>query len=216
MSNKLTSVETEVRRIYDEVNKYADAHGGVEHGLNVLYGPPIPDPTVFLVSMQGGGADRNRQRTWPAKLLYIHDKHCFGSRLQSDFKEAGLGEVLERRTVATNIAFPQANPQDNEFAKWRRQEGSRQWIEKSLQWVEELIRLMPPRVILTYGEGPFRYLIGRKKITPVEQTTWKPTSPAAQHNTPIALVGCGHLMRGATKAQRKDAMQRVRAIASAR
>ena len=78
VSNKLTSVEAEVRRIYDEVNKYADAHGGVEHGLNVLYGPPIPDPTVFLVSMQGGGADRNRQRTWPAKLLYIHDKHALG------------------------------------------------------------------------------------------------------------------------------------------
>ena len=84
--------------------------------------------------------------------------------MQSDFEEAGLGEVLERRTVATNIAFPQANPQENEFAKWRRQEGSSQWIEKSLQWVEELIRLMPPRVILTYGEAPFRYLTGRKKL----------------------------------------------------
>lgn len=211
MSRKLTKLETQVGRIYCEVNRFADTHGGVECGLNVLYGPPIANPLVFIVSMQGGGADKIRQRTWPPKLLYTNGEHDFGSRLQSDFQEAGLVDVLETKTVATNIAFPQAK----EFAKWRRKPGSDRWLAKSLEWVEDLIRLMPPRVLLTYGEDPFRHLMGRKKTSRVEQTMWRPSSPDAQQ-TPVALVGCGHLMRGATKAQRREAMQLVCAAIGAR
>ena len=204
MSGKSTRLETQVSRIYREVNGFADAHGGVECGLNVLYGPPIANPLVFIVSMQGGGADKNRQRKWPPKLLYANDKHQFGSRLRRDFEEAGLGDVLEDKTVATNVAFPQAK----EFAKWRRRPGSDCWLTKSLEWVEELIRLMSPRVILTYGEDPFRYLMQRKKTFPVELTTWQPSTPDAPQ-APVPLVGCGHLMRGATKAERREAMQLV-------
>ena len=210
VSRKLTRLETQVSRIYREVNKFADAHGGVECGMNVLYGPPIANPLVFIVSMQGGGADKNRQRKWPPKLLYMNNKHEFGRRLRSDFEEADLCDVLEEKTVATNIAFPQAK----EFAKWRSKPGSDRWLAKSLEWVEELIRLMPPRVLLTYGADPFRYLMQRKKISPVERTIWRPSSPDAPQ-APVPLVGCGHLMRGATKAQRREAMQLVLAIINA-
>lgn len=209
MSNESKELKTQVCRVYREVNRYADAHGGVECGLNVLYGPPIPNPTVLIVSMQGGGADQNRQRCWPPALLYTKDDSRFGSILRHDFRQAGLCEVLEEKTVATNIAFPQAE----EFDKWRRKPGSASWLKMSAGWVEELIRLMPPQVLLTYGEPPFQKLIGRKKVTPVEQATWHPSSQAVPSG-PIPLVGCPHLSR-ARKDHRQEAMRRVRAIVNA-
>ena len=39
--NSQRALERDVQRIYDEANDYADLHGGVQHGMNVLYGPPI-------------------------------------------------------------------------------------------------------------------------------------------------------------------------------
>ena len=59
-----TELKRTVHRIYGEVNQFADEIGGIEYGLNVLYGRPIPNPTVLVVSIQGGGKDRCRQRTW--------------------------------------------------------------------------------------------------------------------------------------------------------
>ena len=190
------SLEVEIRRIYHEANRYADEHGGVEHGMNILYGPPILNPAVMIVSAQGGGADRNRQRTWPAKLEYSASGYPFGRRLVSDFEEAGLEDALENRTVATNIAFPQSPG----FDDWLRKPGSEAWLEKSLAWVEELVQLMPPRVILTYGRHAFRHLVGHRKVDRVERAEW----------WGFPVVGCGHLMQGATKAERLDAVRLVR------
>ena len=190
------SLEAEIRRIYEEANRYADGHGGVEHGMNILYGPPILNPTVMIVSAQGGGADRNRQRTWPAKLEYSGSGYEFGRRLARDFKKAGLGDVLENHTVATNIAFPQAPG----FDDWLRKSGSEVWLEKSFAWVEELVQLIQPRVILTYGRYAFRHLVGRGKVNRVELAEWRG----------FPLVGCGHLMQGATKAERLEAIRLVR------
>ena len=47
------ALERAVQRIYDEANDYAELHGGVQHGMNVLYGPPILKPRVMMVSVQG-------------------------------------------------------------------------------------------------------------------------------------------------------------------
>ena len=153
------SLKAETRRIYEEANRYADGHGDVGHGMNILYGPPILNPRVMIVSAQGGGADRNRQRTWPANLEYSASGYEFGRRLARDFKKAGLRDVLENHTVGTNIAFPQAPG----FDDWLRKPGSEVWLEKSLAWVEELVKLMPPRVILTYGATPYVTLLGTGK-----------------------------------------------------
>ena len=148
---------------------------------------------VVVVSVRGGGADRIRQRTWPPQLLYTNGRHEFGRRMVRDFEGAGLRDVLEDSTVATNITFPQARG----FDEWLRKPGSGDWLERSLAWVEELILLMLPQVILTYGRFPFRYLVGRWRNDRIELTEWRG----------VPLVCCGHLIQGATRVARLEAMK---------
>ena len=191
------ALEQGVQRIYDEANAYADLNGGVCHGMNVLYGPPIMGAKDMVVSIQGGGRDRKRPRkTWPPELTYLNKAHPFGAKLVKDFQSAGLFDILSHSTVATNIAFPQAP----DFNQWRKRPGAREWLEKSTAWVQELIRMVRPVVILTYGSPPFLRLVGRAKRGMVEQTKL--------NGTP--LVACDHLAsRRLTRDARSDAVARV-------
>ncbi|MDE2812490.1 MAG: hypothetical protein OXM01_05675, partial [Gemmatimonadota bacterium] len=189
-----------VQRIYDEANAYADLNGGVPHGMNVLYGPPILAAKVMVVSIQGGGRDGKRpQTTWPFELAYLNQEHPFGARLVEDFQSAGLFDTLSHSTVATNIAFPQAP----DFNQWRKRPDARAWLEKSTAWVQELIRLLRPVVILTYGSPPFFRLVGRAKRGMVEQTKLNG----------VPLVACDHFAsRRLTRDARADAVARVKRL----
>ena len=194
------ALEREVQRIYDEANAYADHHGGVCYGMNILYGPPILRPKVMIVSIQGGGKDRKPPQTkWPLELTYRKQGHPsrgnrrsdFGSKLVTDFERAGLAHVLNSNAVATNIAFPQAPKYD----EWLRIQGAKEWLQKSSEWVVELVELTAPKAILTYGAEPFKRLVGRKKNGVVEETTTKNTTP---------LVGCHHLAAWGLKLVERD------------
>ena len=197
--NSQRALERDVQRIYEEANDYADLHGGIQHGMNVLYGPPILKPKVMIVSVQGGGADgKSPQTTWPSELAYLDGRHEFGRRLIRDFDNAGLGQVLRQSTVATNLAFPQAA----EFGKWQRTSGAQAWLEKSASWAKRLIMLMDPTMLLTYGTPSFERLTSKRKRCKVEETQWNG----------MPLVGCGHLTRGARREERADAMERVKRL----
>ena len=190
-------LEARVRRVYAAANDFADEVGGIEHGLNILYGPPILRPVVMVVSMQGGGADGIRQREWPSRLHYLDPQYPFGKRLKSDFEYARLRHVLETQTVATNVVFPQWP----RFAEWERQPTAEAWRRRSRKWLDELVTAMAPTVILTYGQPPFVALTGSRKRKGY-------VAVASFSNVPV--VGCGHLMQGAARPERREALVRVK------
>ena len=120
--------------------------------VTLLYGPPMVRPDVFLVSFQGGGQDDSPSRqTWPPRLLYLDDAHKFGQVLRKNFREAGLYEMLEKRTVAMATCFPEA-PRD-EASKWMQKRGPRaEWRRFSSAWVRRMIDAMRPRAVLVFGK----------------------------------------------------------------
>lgn len=194
------SLRRTVLHIYGEVNRFADETGGIEYGLNVLYGPPISKPTVMVVSIQGGGKDRCRQRTWPERLQYLDSAYGFGQRLEGDFIRAGLAEVLNAATVATNIVFPQWPADRGGFEGWKRQPSAAAWLARSREWLSVLVDAMAPRVILTYGKPAFEELTGRPK---------NKGTLAIGHYRTFPVIGCGHLSQGASLTERKGALVAV-------
>ena len=73
-----SELEVKVSKIYQQANEYAEECGGVEFGMTILYGPPILNPKVCLISLQGGGKDLIVHRTWPERLYYLEDDYLFG------------------------------------------------------------------------------------------------------------------------------------------
>ena len=125
--------------------------------LTVLYGPPLVRPDVFLVSFQGGGKDSSpSRRTWPKRLLYLDDTYRFGKRLRKEFRDAGLFETLEKRTVAMAACFPEAPSKD--AASWFKPGPKAEWREFSTKWVKRMIRKTRPRVVLVIGSKTSRAL----------------------------------------------------------
>ena len=120
--------------------------------VTLLYGPPMVRPDVFLVSFQGGGGDTSpSRRTWPPRLLYLDDSHKFGQVLRKNFREAGLYEMLEKRTVAMASCFPEALR--DEASKWTRKTGPRaEWRRFSSSWVRRMIDAMRPRAVVVFGQ----------------------------------------------------------------
>lgn len=197
--HRTTELEDAVRRIFDEACRFARHFGGVEDGMTVLYGPPMAAPQVMVVSAQGGAHERFVQTSWPTELAYSNAATTFrfGNRLRRGFEDAQMVDTLAHRTVATNIAFPQAEG----FDDWLATRKAPAWLAKSICWVEELIRLMPPEVTLTYGRPAFGYLTGCTKSTGVV---------AEATFGDILVVGCGHLSQGTSDAEQKEALARVR------
>lgn len=196
-------LKREVRRIYAEANAYADEVGGVEHGMNILYTPPRLRPKVMVVSMQGAGDDGVRQRKWPEHNQYAVSSYSFGRKMKGDFDEAGLSRLFQWETVATNLAFAQAK----EFDRWRRTSVGKGWLKKSREWLDELIGLMAPAVLLTYGSPPFEALTGMHKAGgELAEATYRR----------IPVVGCSHYSRNAaTPEERRAAMARIRELTGA-
>lgn len=202
--------ERRIQEIYDEANAFADTHGGVDpYGMNILYGPPIIGAAVMIVSMQGGGKDRTRQRTWPPRLLYADAgldidpetgrENRFGAALRKDFREFGLSHVLERRTVASNIVFPQWP----DYGSWLRSGSSvGPWRQKSREWLVEIVAILQPQLIVTYGKPPFEELTGQPKLAgAISEGEFAATF----------TLGCVHpSFRGETFAERRMLMTAVR------
>ncbi len=119
--------------------------------ITALYGPPMVRPDVALVSFQGGGGDRSPLRLeWPDRLLYLDDEFKFGRELRRAFKEAGLYDTLEHRTVAMAACFPEAPT--SEAGKWSAKGGPRaDWREFSSCWVRRMLRAMQPCAVLVFG-----------------------------------------------------------------
>ena len=120
--------------------------------VTLLYGPPMVRPDVFLVTFQGGGEDPSPScRTWPPRLVYLDDCYKFGKALRKNFREAGLYEMLEKRTVAMATCFPEAK--SAEASKWMNKRGPKaEWRKFSSAWVRRLIDAMRPRAVLVFGE----------------------------------------------------------------
>ena len=183
-ANSQGELEREVQRIYSEANLYANEVGGVERGMNILYTPPRMRPRLMIVTMQGAGDDGVRQCTWPDRNLYADGCYSFGRRMTADFDSVGMSEFFREETVATNLAFAQAK----EFGKWRTTSVGKGWLQKSKKWLDELIELMAPRVLLTYGSPPFKQLTGEHKVG-------GKIGEAEYRSIPV--IGCSHYSRNA-------------------
>ncbi len=196
-------IKQEVRRIYAEANAYADEVGGVERGMNILYTPPMFGPKLMVVSVQGAGDDGVRQGTWPDHNQYAVSPYSFGQKMTADFDDAGMSELFRLETVATNLVFAQAK----EFDKWRRTCVGKGWLERSRRWLDELIGLMAPGVLLTYGSPPFEELTGEPKAGgEIAEATYRG----------IPVVGCSHYSHNwATPEERGAVMARIRELTGA-
>ena len=123
--------------------------------------------------------------------------------MTADFDGASMSELFRLETVATNLAFAQAK----DFGKWRRTCVGKGWLERSRKWLDELIDLVAPGVILTYGSPPFLELTGEHKAG-------GELAEAMYRGVPV--VGCSHYSRNrATPEERRAVMARIRALTRA-
>lgn len=202
MAKSLDELKREVRRIYSEANAFADKVGGVEHGMNILYTPPRLRPKVMIITMQGAGDDGKRQRTWPDHNQYAFSEYPFGKEMTTDFDGAGMSELFRSDTVASNLAFPQAK----HFGVWRRTCLAKTWLKRSRLWLDELIVLMAPCSLLTYGSPPFQELTGLHKVG-------GQMCEATYGGIPV--VGCSHYAHNwATHEERRATMARILELTS--
>ena len=148
-------VERLARQMYDETFERLDdprLREVVRDKVTVMYGPPMVRPDLALVSFQGGGGDRmDTARSWPERLLYLDDEFVFGRTLRGQCKLAGLGEVLEKRTVAMAACFPEAP--SAEARLWTAKSGARaEWRAFSVAWVRKMLAAMSPRAVVVFGK----------------------------------------------------------------
>lgn len=75
----------EIKRLAERMYKetflrlrHVDLRGVVEHRITVMYGPPMANPDLMLVSFQGGGGDTSpSEPTWPERFRYLDSKFDF-------------------------------------------------------------------------------------------------------------------------------------------
>ena len=171
--------------------------------VTLLYGPPMVRPDVFLVSFQGAGEDPSPSRpTWPQRLLYLDDPYRFGKALRKNFREAGLYEMLEKRTVAMAACFPE----DKDAKKWQKKHGPEaKWRKFSSAWVRRLIAAMRPRAVLVFGRAASNAL-GLKK------DQWRDARAEVEG---FPAVYCHHLSRGWDKEGVQACLAEVKRIVNA-
>lgn len=143
-----------IRDMYSEIDDLLadrEMNSVVQHGLNAMYGPPIYNPDIALITFQGGGSDCHIQKHPPERLLYLSDSYNFGCNLRKYMREAGMYEILESKTVAHSAVFPQAPT--NEANSWLKEKGAkRKWLEFSIKWNKLLIEKQNPKIIIFFGE----------------------------------------------------------------
>jgi hypothetical protein len=135
----------------------------VTHGLTLLYGPPIQNPDLFVISFQGGGAAPVVYDKWPARLLYLDDEFKpgnafkFGRHLCRYAREVGMYDVLVNSTVAVPAVFP-GGPESSAGA-WLGQGGPhKRWRDFSVAWVQRFVDACRPKVVIVFGGKTSRAL----------------------------------------------------------
>lgn len=109
-----------------------------------------------------------------------------------------MGRTLRSSTVASNLVFPQSPS----FGEWRKRGAlATAWNLRSQTWLAELVGLIEPRVILTYGKDVFETLAGGEKVR-------GRLGRGTFNGRPV--VGCGHPVQGAYLPERSEAMRTVR------
>ncbi len=116
--------------------------------------------------------------------------------MRKHFREAGLFETLEKRTVAMAACFPEAPA--SEAGRWMAKRGERaEWRIFSTKWVRRMLRAMRPRVVLVFG-GKTSEALG------LEQE-WRDEDPRSSDGHRVygraalegfAAVFCHHLSQG--------------------
>lgn len=193
-------LEDECRAIYDEASHLVDSNGDVvRHGLNILYGPPIFRPSVFIATLQGAGAQPTVQKHWPTRLLFDDESKDGGNRFGDNLRAAMLRtntRYLLERAMASCVVFPQA-PQ-SEAAAWKRKHLSGSydvWRSFSVRMCKRLIELTEPSMILTFGEKPFEWInqgVGQEFR---RQGQSKIIKRYGQYNG-VKIIGSAHLSQG--------------------
>lgn len=151
---ELTELKQLVGLMYGETFRRLDRtewRAVAKHRITPMFGPPMMRPDVALVSFQGGSGDRSpSRRSWPDRLKYLDGRFAFGQALRRQFDAAGLGGVLEKRTVAMAACFPEGPA--NEAGRWMAKTGARaEWREFSTAWVRRLLGAMHPRAVIVFG-----------------------------------------------------------------
>ena len=119
--------------------------------ITALYGPPMMEPDLFLVTFQGAGGRTWSRNTWPERLLYLDDKYKFGTNLRRICQSVRLTDSLNSRTVAMASCFPEAS--SREANRWMRDVGPHaQWRKFSAHWVRRMIKAMRPKVVIVFGK----------------------------------------------------------------
>ena len=192
-------IERLARQMYDETFERLDdpwLREIVRDKVTVMYGPPMVRPDLALVSFQGGGGDRmETARSWPERLLYLDDEFVFGRTLRRQCKLAGLGEVLEKRTVAMAACFPEAP--SAEARLWMAKSGATaEWREFSVAWVRKMLAAMLPRAVVVFGKKASQAmeLEGQWRDEQRDARGWRAFGCAEVEGCPT--VYCQHLSQG--------------------
>ena len=197
-------------------NRLEGCAGEAPRKITVLYGPPLVRPDVFVVSFQGGGEDTSpSRRTWPERLLYLDDPYRFGTALRKHFREAGLFETLEKRTVAMAACFPEAPA--SEAGRWMAKRGPKaEWREFSTKWVRRMLRAMRPRVVLVFG-GKTSEALGLKEKW--REAGWRDSDGHMVYGRAelegCPAVYCHHLSQGYSTVEVQKCLAEVKRLVDA-
>ena len=206
-------------RMYDETFLRLE-HACLQHvvgsRITAMYGPPMQNPDVMLVSFQGGAGDNSpSEPTWPDRLRYLDSEFGFGRAMRRQFREAGLYETLEARTVAMAACFPEAPA--NESNLWMAKRGARaDWREFSSNWVRRMVSAMRPRAVLLFGKKASKAvgLDDRWGDEVLDSRGWRAFARAELEGCPA--VYCQHLSQGWKREWVQISLREVERIIGAR
>ena len=204
-AENLRKIEALLREAYSETHEMLnDPELGsvVKDGLTISYGPPIYKPDLLLLSFQGAGDDKTEQKEWPKKLLYIDDEYRFGPPLRKLCRATGLYPSLEKSTMAFPTVFPQAS--EKEANRWEKGlEPYSVWRNHSVDWVQRLVRVIRPKVVIVFGVRASRVFdIRWDKVECNDKQNWRTFGVSQFQGVPA--VYCCHLSRRGVKAGRKS------------
>lgn len=130
-------------------------------GTLPMVGPPIYRPDIFIISLQGAGADRTVHTRWPEHQLYDNDTYHLGRALRRLFKRLEAQPLLTDSTGAPLNFF-----QSPSAREWNRVERSwrRRFEQFSKNKLLELLSIIKPKLIITIGINVFDQLVPRAAL----------------------------------------------------